>query len=872
MVLNASYLYLAPQLPPASQLQDVSFQIPLRIFSADQQLIGEFGDKRRTPLGFADFPPAFVQAVLAAEDERFFRHNGVDLRGLARAALELLRYQEIRSGGSTITMQVARNFFLGRDQKFLRKFNEIVLALEIESVLSKEQIFSLYMNKIFLGHRAYGAEAAAQVYYGKPLAELSLPQWAMLAGLPKAPSAYNPITNAQRARSRRDWILGRMYSIGMIDQAIWRASIAEPVTARYHGPSIDVDAQYFAEQIRRQLLQRFDADQVYATGMRVYTTLHTDRQRAAVAALRQGLHEYDERHGWRGPEAQVAAPALPPLPPVPTEAGGEASASTGASTTEAASEEELAATAAARDALDQWLAALADFEEIAGTLPALVTAVEQQQAQLLLKDGSRRQLDWPQMNWARPYIDNNTVGAEPSEAADILAAGDIVRLRPLPGEDGTTIWRLAQIPQVQSALASLDPETGNVQALVGGYDFSLSNYNRAVQGKRQAGSAFKPFIYTAALANGLTTASLINDAPIVFEDDALETVWRPTGAGSRFYGPTRLREALYRSLNLVSIRLLRQIGLNAATETLKRFALPVERFQRDLSLALGSASLTPLELASTYSVFANGGHVVTPNWITRIEGNNGQLLWQAPAVILCDSDCKAERATPAEQQQQAEPSAAQQESAADTVNDTQASATDIDKTAVPQTTGNGASAGDLSSADDPEPPQPASIYLPRQLDARHIWLMDSILRDVVRRGTAYRARQLGRTDLAGKTGTTNEQFDAWFAGYSPALVSTVWVGFDDPATLGRGEYGGRAALPIWMQYMGAALANTEEIVRPQPAGIVTARINSETGKLARPGESDAIFEYFLEGTIPEMEPLHRSRNEDEEYSSPDHLF
>ena len=809
MVLNAAYLYLAPQLPPASQLSDVSFQIPLRVYSADGLLIGEFGDKRRTPLKYEQLPPMFVNAVLAAEDDRFFEHGGVDVRGLARAFAELLRYREIRSGGSTITMQVARNFFLDREQKFLRKFNEIVLALEIESVLSKEQIFELYMNKIFLGHRAYGAEAAAQVYYGKSIRDLDLPQWAMIAGLPKAPSAYNPITNPERALSRRNWILRRMHKVGFIDREQLDIARATPVDVRYHGPAPELDASYLAEMVRREVVERFGAENAYTSGLRVYTTLDGSRQAAAVRALRAGLHEYDERHGWRGAEATVDLKELSPLPEA----------------------EQIADSDESIALLHQWTALLRPFNPIADLQPALIMSTSEQDARALLADGQQVMLSWENIQWARRYIDADTIGAELKRVTDAIKAGDVVRLREVT-VDGNKQWRLAQIPTAQSALVALDPKTGAIQSLAGGFSFSQSNFNRAIQGQRQAGSALKPFIYTAGLSKGLTPASLINDAPIVFEDSALETAWRPTGASSRFYGPTRIREALYRSLNLVSIRLLQQTGISHTVTTLKQFGLPAERFQRDLSLALGSAALTPMEMASGFSVFANGGFRVEPWFIQRIDNNENTTLWLAPQVVLCDPECPA---TP-----------------------------EFD-TELPIV------ADDASNAAPTVPQAPVTVQ--RAVDARYIWLMDSMLKDVVRRGTAYRVSQLGRRDLAGKTGTTNDQVDAWFVGYSPALVAAVWVGFDEPTSLGRGEYGGRAALPIWMDYMTSALQDVPEEQLPQPPGIVTARINTTSGKLARPGDADAIFEYFIEGTVPEQDNGSPSESiHDEEQGEPEHLF
>lgn len=816
MVLAASYLYLAPKLPPTSELRRVELQIPLRVFANDGSLIGEFGEKRRTPVSFEQLPPTFVDAVLAAEDERFFRHGGVDFVGLARAVVELVRYQEIRSGGSTITMQVARNFFLSREQKFLRKFNEIVLALQIENLLTKEEILTLYLNKIYLGHRSYGAEAAARVYYGKPIDELSLAQWAMIAGLPKAPSAYNPIANPDRALSRRNWILGRMHEAGYISDTAMTAARNEPVVARYHGPTPDLEASYFAEMVRQEITERM-GDDIYTTGMRVYTTLDAEKQSVAVQALRTGLHEYDERHGWRGPEAQLDIETLPEI----------AAKGTGEDSSDVSATDDNEADSEKTDPLERWADLLRDYNTVGELRPAVVASLEEKSAQLVLSDARLVTLEWPQMEWAKPWVNTNVVGRAPETAANILAPGNVVRLRPMKDpETGEEIWRLAQVPQAQGALVSLDPNTGAVLALQGGYSYGLSKYNRVVQSQRQVGSAFKPFIYSAALEHGLTPATLINDAPIVFEDKELETAWRPTGAGSRFYGPTRLRQALYRSLNLVSIRVLQRIGIGDALDTLERLGLPTERFPRDLSLALGSAAVTPMEVATGYCIFANGGYRVEPWFIQRVADNAGNTLWKAPPVVLCDEDCEARK----------------------------------------QRQDNPEEGADERNADTPEPRKP-----PRVLDARIAWLMDSMLKDVIKQGTGRRARSLGRSDIGGKTGTTNDQVDAWFSGYHPDLVATTWVGFDTPATLGRGEYGGVAALPVWIEYMGEALKGMPEKPRTQPPGLVSVRINPETGKRAAPATPRAIFEYFREDNIPEME-ADRGDSGDNSGVNPEQLF
>lgn len=880
MVLIAAYLYLAPQLPPASALREVQYQIPLRVYSRDGEMLAEFGEKRRSPVNYDQLPQPFVQAVLAAEDERFFRHGGVDMRGLLRAALELLWYQDIRSGGSTITMQVARNFFLDREQKFLRKFNEIVLALEIENLISKEEILALYLNKIYLGHRAYGAEAAAQVYYGKAIDQLSLAQWAMIAGLPKAPSAYNPVTNPSRAMTRRNWILSRMLNIGHITEEQYQEAISEPNTAELHGPRPDVEAAYLAEMVRRDLVARYGAEEAYTRGLNVYTTLDSQLQRAAVDALRLGLHEYDERHGWRGPVTTIELPEdLPDWQLLPVLAGSHTETepdNQGLDTTEAnetgsaaetqtidmttlegateltadgsavaltevelatleeqrLAQEQLEAERleAIRQARDSWRELLKPHTPIADLKVAVVVNADELAATLVTRDGEQLKLPLDAISWAAPFVSRESIGSPPEQVTEVINVGDVIMLRKFQSEEQSGIWRLAQQPEVQSALVSMDPSNGAIRALVGGYSFAGSNFNRVIQGERQAGSSFKPFIYTSGLLAGLTTATLINDAPIVFEDSELETAWRPTGAGSRFYGPTRLREALYRSLNLVSIRLLKQIGIGTAISTLRDFGLPVQRFPRDLSLSLGSAAITPLELATAYTAFANGGFVVDSWFVDRIESNEGEVLWQAPQVVLCaEPPCEEERP-------------------------------ELDE-----------AVADMPDLPEAGPVIPEPVIYQRAIDARAVWLMNSMLKDVVARGTARRASQLGRSDLAGKTGTTNEQVDAWFSGYSPALVATVWVGFDDPATLGRGEYGGRAALPIWMAYMDKALAGTPNQELPQPEGIVTVRINPETGKQARPGDAAGIFEYFREENVPDQDTSPEPITNDDG-TTPEQLF
>ena len=753
--LVAAYIVLAPGLPSAEAVRSVELQVPLRVYTADGELIEEFGEMRRTPVTLAAVPPSLRQAFIAAEDRRFRKHPGVDYQGLARAVWYLVRTGEKGPGGSTITMQLARNLFLSSERTYLRKLREILLALRIERQFEKDKILELYLNKIYLGQRAYGVAAAAEVYYGRPLEALTLAQQAMIAGLPKAPSAWNPLADPARALQRRAYVLGRMLESGFIDEASYQQAMAAPITAEWHRRRRGIDAPFIAEMARSWAVDRYGAEAAYTRGYEIYTTVSTERQQQARAALRRGLHGYDERHGYRGPLAQLE-PAL---------LDGE------------------------RQAL---IERLSGFNQPGDLQAAAVTGLGEQSATLVTADGSTVTLDWQGMQWARPQLGRNAMGPEPDQAADILVAGDVVHLRRSDGE-----WRLAQLPEPQAGLVALQPDDGRIEALVGGYDFSLSKFNRVTQAARQPGSAFKPLIYSAALANGFTPATQVNDAPVVFEDASLEDVWRPENYSGRVFGPTRLREALTYSRNLVSIRLLRQVGVGTTIDHIARFGIPGDRLPRNLSLALGAAEVTPLELAGAYAVFANGGYRVTPYLIDRAVDNNGVVVyrnWPARAV-----------------------------------------AADAIEPAQPGAEG---------------PRRPAARPAERAISAENAWLMRSMLQNVVQEGTARAARALGRSDLGGKTGTTNEQRDAWFSGFNGELVVTAWVGFDELQTLGRYETGGRAALPIWTDFMGAALAGRPESEWARPEGLVTVRIDPDSGTLAGADTPGAIFETFRESNLP----------------------
>ncbi|RJQ45907.1 MAG: penicillin-binding protein 1A [Gammaproteobacteria bacterium] len=748
--MTALYLYLAPQLPATDTLTEVRLQVPLKVYTREGRLIAEFGEMRRIPVQFGQVPRQLVQAVLAAEDDRFYSHPGVDYQGLLRAALSLAATGEKKQGGSTITMQVARNFFLSSEKTYLRKFKEILLALRIEQSLSKDQILELYLNKIYCGNRAYGVAAAAQFYYGAELNQLTLAQMATLAGLPKAPSKYNPLANRERAVERRDYILERMAALGYISEAEYQTAHSAPETAARHNPEIEVEAPHVAEMARAEMVRRYGETEAYTGGYEVYTTLDARQQMAASQALRAALLEYDQRHGYRKPEGHVE---------LKKDAGGAG-----------------------------WQAALEGYSESGGLLPALALEVEGQNARVYTPGRGVLELSWAGLSWASPYLAENRRGPPPKNAAQILQAGDIIRIY----RDSGGVWRLAQLPAVEGALVALHPANGAITALAGGFNFYQSNFNRVLQASRQPGSSFKPFLYSAALERGYTPASVVNDAPVIVEGaDLDDSTWRPKNFGGKFYGPTRLREALAHSRNMVSIRVLRAIGVPYAVEYAARFGFKPEQLPRVPSLALGSGAVTPLDLVRAYAVFANGGYLVEPYFIDRIVDAQGKVLMQADPLTVC---ARCEGSAPA-----------------------------------------------LALAQK---------GAPRVISAQNAYLMTSMLQDVIRTGTGRRALELQRADLAGKTGTTNDLRDAWFAGFNPVLASVAWVGFDDHAPLGDEETGGRAALPMWMRFMEVALKDVPEQPYPAPEGIVTLRIDPASGALAAEDDARAISELFNSGQLP----------------------
>lgn len=785
------YLYLSPKLPSVDTLRDTQLQVPLRVYSADGLLMGEFGEKRRTPVSAEDMPQDLINAILAAEDDTFLTHHGVDIKGLLRAAVELVSTGSIQSGGSTITMQVAKNYFLTRERTFERKFTEILLALQIERELSKSEILELYLNKIFLGHRAYGIGAAAQTYYGKPIDELDLAQLAMMAGLPQAPSVNNPLSNPERALERRNWILSRMRSLGYIDLEHYQVAAAAPVTAKLHGTEMEISAPWAAEMARAELFERFGAA-AYTEGYVVTTTVSSNLQDTANRAVLKGLDAYDDRHGYRKPEGKLKLNS---------------------------EEEEIP--------LDHWMRELRKRPDLAGREAAAVTKTEQRSISVLRSNGEEVVLGWDQgLSALKPYLSVNAVDKNPGTATKLFSIGDIVRI-----EEQEKGWQLRQVPDIQAALISLDPNDGAILAMVGGLDFQQSKFNRVIQARRQPGSAFKPFVYSAALAHGFTPASIVNDAPVVFDDDQLEGTWRPVNSSGRFYGPTRLRKALYLSRNLVSIRVLRSVGINNTVNYVQRFGFKDADLPRDLSLALGTLSITPLNLVSAYAVLANGGYAVEPYVIREVLDADGSVVYQAAGPIVC-TDCATD-IYDAEASLMADPS--QTDAEPITMQPRQA-----DSAATPDTSTAEVSA--MISADRP--------HAPKVMDTRVHYLINSMLKDVVIRGTATRANVLKRNDLAGKTGTTNGPTDAWFSGYNRDVVTTAWFGFDQNLPIGAREFGGSAALPVWIDFMRVALKGKPNHNWEQPEGLTTARIDPVTGLLARPSQQ-AIFEVFREENAPE---------------------
>jgi len=726
-VAALTVVLLWPSLPSLEVLTDYRPKIPLRIYSAEGELIGEFGEEKRAVVKIQDVPQVMKAAILAAEDDRFYQHGGVDYLGMARAALANL--QGRREGASTITMQVARTFFLTREKTLARKLSEVLLAFKIEANLTKDQILELYINQIFLGQRAYGFGSAANVYFGKNLADLTPAESAMLAGLPQAPSRQNPFVNVKRAQERQHYVLRRMQDVGWLAADQYKKALAEPLHLNpSQRDSFAFRADYVAEMARAAIVEQY-GEAAYVSGLRVHTTVRRVDQDAANAALRLGVIEYDHRHGYRGPEGSVSLPA-------------------GADVEEAVEE------------------ALQDRDVLGDLVPAVVLEASSREVKAAMRRGDEVAVTGDGLKFvARALAERN-----PDRA---IRRGSIIRLQ--PGEKGA--WSIAQLPKVEAALVGLDPANGAILALAGGFDFNANKFNHATQAWRQPGSSFKPFIYSAALEKGFTPATILNDAPFVIE--AAKTggqLWEPKNYDNKYEGPMRLRTALAKSKNMVSIRLLQAIGPHYAQDYVQRFGFDPKMHPAYLTMALGAGSATPLQMAAAYSVFANGGYRVKPWFISRVEDNRGATLYAAK-------------------------------------------------------------------------PETAAVDAERVLDERNAFLMTTLMRDVVRYGTAAKAMALGRQDLAGKTGTTNDHIDAWFAGFNGRLAAVSWIGFDTPTNLGPNETGGLAALPIWMSYASKVLKGVPESELTAPAGVVAVNINPMTG-LREPGGYSRTMEYFYQESQP----------------------
>lgn len=718
------YLYIAPSLPKMTTLKKAPLLKPLQVYSADNMLISEYGGKLSVPVDYQQIPKPFISAFLAAEDSSFFEHSGISFKGLGRAVSETITGSSVQTGGSTITMQVAKNYYLSPERTLKRKLTEIFLARKIEQNLSKEEILTLYVNKIFLGKNAYGIAAAAKIYYNKSLDELSIAQMAMISGLPKAPSKYNPVVNPTRALERRNWILGRMLQLGYINQSQYQKAIAEPVNLDMPDRGISNKFPYVGEMVRSELVEKF-GQQAIDSGYKVYTTVDSKRQAYAEQSVQEGLEAYDRRHGWRGAEAHDKP--------------------------------------------------LNEFGAYANTYPAKVVKVNNTSFEAVMQDGSTVTVPWSGMSWARPYRNANSVGGAPSRASQIVKVKDIIRLRP---NDNKTSWALIQVPKVQGQLIAINPNNGAIEAIVGGYNFYQSKFNRALQGWRQPGSTIKPFVYALALERGMTPYSMVNDSPITIGK------WSPRNSDGRYLGVIPLRRALYLSRNTVSVRLLQTVGIERTRQLFMDFGLQENQIPRNFTIALGTPQVLPIQMATGYATFANGGYRIQPHFIDRIEDAYGKVIYQSNPDYACIACIN---------QKDEDPESAEAVTPDDEVFEVTNTTLTAEKELAP------------IKVDESK-----SQYRQAQriLKSSSAYDMANILRDVIQHGTGRAALKIGRGDIGGKTGTTNDAKDAWFAGFNGKLVTITWVGFDQPTTLGRREYGGVAALPIWTNFMGQALKGT----------------------------------------------------------------
>ncbi len=814
MILGVStifgfYYYVKPELPDVATLRDVELQTPMQVFSQDGKLISQFGEKRRNPVTYDEIPRHLVEALIATEDSRFYEHPGIDPIGITRAAIVVAMSGSAKQGASTITQQLARNFFLSNEKKIMRKIKEIFIAIHIEQLLSKEEIMELYVNKIFLGHRSYGFGAAARVYFGKDLPDLTLSELATLAGMPKAPSTMNPIYSVERATNRRNVVLRRMLDEQYITQAEFDEARSEELISKYHGAEIELSAPYVAEVARAWMVERY-GEAAYTSGMKVYTTVDSKLQKAANQAAIKNLLGYDERHGYRGAEKVLWQ------------------------TEQSAWDHEK---------IVKQLKSQPTYGDL---VPAVVTSVDSKSAQVWVKNQGEGTIEWQGMNWARKFLTDDRQGPAPSQAKEILAVGEQVWVRheavtgdevsEEPTEESATaesetpvVWRLSQVPNANTAFVAMNPNNGAVLSMVGGFNFVHNKFNRATQSIRQVGSGIKPFIYSAAIEKGLTLASLINDAPINQWDKSQGTAWRPKNSPPTYVGPTRLRIGLAQSKNVMAVRVLREVGLDDTRNYLTRFGFDIDEVPRSETIALGAGSLTPMKVAQGYSVFANGGYYVEPFYISRVETPFGETEFEATPKVVCKEDCK-------------------QTITADPMADEFAEQ-DVD--------------AKVQYA--PQVISEQNAFLVREMMYSNIWGGGDWSQGTGWNGTGWRAQPLKRRDIGGKTGTTNDSKDTWYSGYGPGMVATVWVGFDNHnRNLGRtkansnlgknqitgAEAGAKTAEPAWVDFMGTALAGVPAQRKEIPENIVRVRIDRDTGLLTNKYDSSSMFEYFEKGTEP----------------------
>ncbi|MDX3773165.1 PBP1A family penicillin-binding protein [Chromatiaceae bacterium AAb-1] len=812
------YFYVKDELPDVTTLKEVKLQTPMQVFTADGELISQFGEKRRIPLKLEEMPPQLIQAFLAVEDTRFYEHPGIDIIGIMRAAVVVATTGDPSQGASTITQQLARNFFLSREKKIIRKIKEIFLAIHIEQLLSKDEILELYLNKIELGQRSFGVGAAAQVYFGKTVHELNVDEIAIIAGLPKAPSLLNPVRSPSNARARRNVVLGRMLVTGVIDKATYDTAIAAPVTSRLHGPQITASAPYIAEIVRQEMINRYGEETAYSAGLQVFTTVNSKQQHKAKLALQQNLYNYDERHGYRGPEAVLWQATF-----------------IESNETEAIFEQQEPYT---EEQIIQYLNKQSGIEDL---VPAVVVSVAPQSAEVLVSGGQRITLPWDGLKWARAFQSDERQGTAPKTAYNILSPGMHIMVRRQNDN-----WQLSQLPLASSAIVAIDPHDGAIRSLVGGYSFAQSQFNRATQAKRQVGSNIKPFIYSAALENGYTLASIMNDAPIHQWDNNAGIAWRPRNSPAVYDGPIRIREALAKSKNVVSIRLLRGVGIDDTIRHLQKFGFAASDLPRNETLALGSASLTPLELVTGYAVFANGGYLVEPYLVEKVLDEENNLVYQHQSVFVC-KDCDT---SPQENHSEQDQEALMAQLFSQ-LNSPQATEENL-----PLQTERHTAEQVISEQ---------NAFLIADALKSSVWGGGDWNRGTGWNGTAWRLQSLKRRDVSAKTGTTNDSKDTWFSGFTPDLALTVWVGFDDSnrslgrtswnANLGQtqssgAESGARTALPAWLDYMTEIAADLPVNNIPTPVGISSVRIDQQTGLLSRATDHTSSFEYFKIGTEP----------------------